>query len=93
MGLTCKELVGARFQLCRNQILQENTRWKALAEIYKCTPLQNQPPDLFAAEESKTVENCFCLKIAKHVANFLPNPAKFCQNFGKIVSDLENNEL
>ena len=47
-------------------------------------PLQNQPPDLFAAEESKTVENCFCLKIARHVANFLPKFAKFCQNFGRI---------
>ena len=34
MGLTCKELVGARFQLYRSQILQVNMRWKALAEIY-----------------------------------------------------------
>ena len=34
MGLTCKELVGARFQLYQSQTLQENTRWKALAEIY-----------------------------------------------------------
>ena len=33
-GLTCKELVGARFQLYRSQILQEDMRSKALAEIY-----------------------------------------------------------
>ena len=34
MGLPRKELVGARFQLYQSQTLQENTRWKALAEIY-----------------------------------------------------------
>ena len=28
------KLLGARFPLYRSQILQENTRWKALAEIY-----------------------------------------------------------
>ena len=34
MGLPRKELVGARFQLYQSQTLQENTRWKALVEIY-----------------------------------------------------------
>ena len=33
-ALLSSKLLGARFPLYRNQILQENTRWKALAEIY-----------------------------------------------------------
>ena len=34
LALLSSKLVGARFPLYRSQILQENTRWKALAEIY-----------------------------------------------------------
>ena len=33
-ALLSSKLLGARFPLYRSQILQENTRWKALAEIY-----------------------------------------------------------
>ena len=29
-----EELQTARYRLCRSQILQQNMRWKALAEIY-----------------------------------------------------------
>ena len=69
MGLTCKELVGARFQLYRNQLLQENTRWKALAETHTMHSF---------APFSKLI---FCLKIAKNVANCF----QFFANFVKIL--------
>ena len=44
--------------LYRSQILQVNMRWKALAEIYKCTPLH------------RSLSLLFCLKFAKLFCQF-----------------------
>ena len=62
-----KKLDKARSQLYRSQILQENMRWKALAEIYTMhsfTPFWNP---LHGSLSSK-----FCLKIAENIAKCLP---------------------
>ena len=65
------ELIRARSRLYRSQILQVNTRWKALAEIYTMhsfAPFSNLK--IF-------VKNC-CFFSA-----FFPKIRKFCQNFAE----------
>ena len=63
------KLYKARSRLYRSQILQVNTRWKALAEIYAMH---------FFAPFSKLK---FCLKISEKIANVLPHFSKL--NFAK----------
>ena len=69
-ALLSSKLLGARFPLYQSQILQENTRWKALAEIYT---MHSFAPFSWDPSLSST----YCLKIAKMFAKCLPNFAKF----------------
>ena len=70
-----------RSRLYRSQILQVNTRWKALAEIYTMhsfAPFSNRK--IF-------VKNCwkFCCFFCKFSQN-LPKFAEFLLNFGQILA-------
>ena len=84
------ELFRPGSRLYRSQILQVNTRWKALAEIYTMhsfAPFSNRK--IF-------VKNCW-KKFAVFFANFckicqiLPNFAKFRRNFGQMFSGFFQN--
>ena len=68
----------ARFQLYWNQILQENTRWKALAEIYTM--------HAFAPFSDLEIFVKFCIfqnvcQFFANVAVFSPNRLFFAANF------------
>ena len=75
----------ARSRLYRSQILQENMRWKALAEIYTMhsfAPFWNrmmiQIPKTMKTMH-RSLSSSFCLKIAKICQFFLQKFAKFAK--------------
>ena len=73
----CK-LNRARSQLYRSQILQENMRWKALAEIYTMhsfAPFWNRIPNSFAPFWNRFLSSNFCSKSALKNCKCLP---EFC---------------
>ena len=72
-GAGCGKLYRARSRLYRNEILQENMRWKALAEIYTMHS--------FAPFWNRSLSSMFCLKITE----ILP---KCCQILLKIIKIL-----
>ena len=67
------KIKSARSRLYRSQILQVNTRWKALAEIYT---MHSFAP---LSDLKISVKNCwiFCC--------FFPKSRKFCPNFAKFL--------
>ena len=78
----------ARSRLYRSQILQVNTRWKALAEIYTMhsfAPFSNR---------KNFVKNCwkFCCFFAnfRKICQILPNFAEFFPNFTEFCRILPN---
>ena len=58
------KLYRARFLLYRRQILQENMRWKALAEIYKIYMLLHRS-DLNISEIFRQIFSHFLAKFCK----------------------------
>ena len=76
------ELFRARSRLYRSQILQVNTRWKALVEIYTMhsfAPFWKRIPK---NEENRSLISIFSSKIAENFADFY-KILQICQNFAE----------
>ena len=82
------KLYKARSRLYRNQILQVNTRWKALAEIYtmrSLAPLWNRIPK--NEENHGGIHRSLISNFSLKIAEFLPD---FIQNFAILAKMLLN---
>ena len=87
-ALLSSKLLGARFPLYRSQILQENSRWKALAEIYTMHS--------FARLCNLNFLSKICQKIAKILKNPQTVTLAFLKNFAifkRTSSNIRGNNL
>ena len=86
---------GSRSRLYRRHILQVNTRWKALAEIYKIYMLLHRS-DLNISENFRQTFSHFLAKLQKFVIFeffsliFAQILMKFCRNFADNLENVEN---